>query len=259
VSERTDDPAELAGLVAAEARRAPLLLATDFDGTLAPVAPRPSEAIIRDDARRALEALSLRAAVAIVSGRELSDLQARVGLGGLALAGEHGGDLLLPGGERRGLELSVAQRDALGAFARFADLLLAGTGGEVERKRLGVAAHTRRVDECARRRFEEALLLRAREVAGPAELEVLQGKRVLELRARGASKGLGLRRLRELLAKDAYVVAIGDDLTDEELFREAAREGGRGVKVGAGETIARSRLAGPEEVARFLVGLVALI
>ncbi len=248
------DPVELAALVVKESAGTPLLLATDFDGTLAAVVPSPSDAILRDDARRALETLALRVHVAVVSGRELSDLQARVGLRGITLAGEHGGDLLLPGGERQGLGLTDAQRNALEGFGRYAELLLAGTGGEVERKRLGVAAHTRRIEEGAQRRFEETLLFRARELA-PLGLDVLEGKRVIELRPGGASKGLGLRRIRELVAPTAYVLAIGDDQTDEELFREAIREGGHAVKVGMGETIAQSRVAGPEDVARLLEAL----
>jgi trehalose 6-phosphate phosphatase len=250
------DPLELAALVAKESGSSPLLVATDFDGTLAPVAQSPGEAILRDDARRALEALARRAHVAVVSGRELSDLQARVGLRGITLAGEHGGDLLLPGGERQGLGLTDAQRNALEGFGRYAELLLAGTGGEVERKRLGVAAHTRRIEENAQRRFEETLLYRARELAS-AGLAVLEGKRVVELRPGGASKGEGLRRIRELVAPASYVLAIGDDQTDEELFREAIREGGRAVKVGLGDTIAQHRIAGPEEVARLLEALAS--
>ncbi len=198
-----------------------------------------------------------RVKVAVLSGRELSNLRAKVAIDGIALAGEHGGDLLLPGGDRRGLDLQPAERAVLDAFARYADLLLAGTGGLVERKRLAVAAHTRRVDEKDQRRLEEALLGRARELAKGAGLDAIPGKRVIEMRAQGAAKDFGLARLRELFAPESFVVAIGDDRTDEDLFREAAKSGGLSVKVGPGETGAKHRLEGPREVAEFLALLAS--
>src|ERR1700722_17659613 len=100
-----DDPVELAAQVVKEARANGLLVATDFDGTLAEVVLTPADAHLRDDVREALMALARRARVAVVSGRALSDLRARVAIEGVAVAGEHGGDILLPGGER--LEIEV--------------------------------------------------------------------------------------------------------------------------------------------------------
>lgn len=247
-----EDPGELAALVARERQGREVLVATDFDGTLADITLRPDDAMLREDVRQALLRLVARVRVAILSGRELSDLRARVAIEGVVLAGEHGGDILLPGSDRRGLELTPSERAGLDTYARYADLLLAGTGGEVERKRLAVAAHTRRVGDDGWRRLEDALLMRAREVGRTAGLDSVPGKRVVELRARGASKALGLARVRQLVAPDAYVVALGDDVTDEDLFKEAFKTGGVTIKVGDGETVARHRLKGPAEVAELL-------
>jgi trehalose 6-phosphate phosphatase len=255
VTEVLEDPRLLAASVLREAGGRPLLVASDFDGTLAEITPTPAESRLRDDCRAALEALARRARVAILSGRELSSLTARCGLEGVALAGEHGGDLFLPSNGLHALELDHRARAALDAFELFAARLLGGTGGEVERKRLAVAAHTRQVEEAARPGLEAALLGRARELAKDPSVDAIEGKRVVELRASGATKAHGLARIRALLAPGAHVVAIGDDVTDEDLFREAAREGGSTIKVGAGETVARSRLAGPAEVAVFLLEL----
>jgi trehalose 6-phosphate synthase/phosphatase len=255
VSDPFDEPRELAARVVSLATGREILVASDFDGTLAPIVPRPDDATLREDSRAALAALAGRAHVAIVSGRELSKLRARVALPGIALAGEHGGDLLLPSGERSALELSKGAREALDAFGRFADLLLAGTGGEVERKKLATAAHTRRIEK-DRDRLESVLLARGREIgATSGQVEAIPGRRVVELRAQGASKGLGLVRIKAALAPRAFVVALGDDRTDEDLFREVLRDGGMAVRVGAGETCARQRVEGPEAVARFLEAL----
>ena len=50
-------------------------------------------------------------------------------------------------------------------------------------------------------------------------LEVLEGKKVLEVRLRGVSKSLVAQRVREEIAPNGVIVAVGDDRTDEELFR----------------------------------------
>ncbi|MBI3725231.1 bifunctional alpha,alpha-trehalose-phosphate synthase (UDP-forming)/trehalose-phosphatase, partial [bacterium] len=81
------------------------------------------------------------------------------------------------------------------------------------------------------------------------------GKKIVELRARGASKDAALGKLRATVAPDALVIAVGDDTTDEDLFRAALLASGLAVRVGEGPSVAPERLAGPEDVARFLEGL----
>jgi trehalose-phosphatase len=253
---RRSTPRALADEVTALVKGKALLVASDFDGTLAEIVPVPRDARLRDDARTALAALAQRALVAVVSGRELSDLRARVAIEGVALAGEHGGDLLLPGGERREVELSPAGRQALDGFGRYADLLLAGTGGLVERKRLGIAAHVRNVVENAPK-LEEQLLARAHEIGKGGLVQPVKGKKVVELRAAGASKAVGLERVRATLAPTAFVIALGDDETDEDLFRAALDASGMAVKVGDGPSYAPVSLEGPEQVAQFLAAIAA--
>jgi trehalose-phosphatase len=194
--------------------------------------------------------------VLVVSGRDLDDLRSRTGLPGVALAGGHGGELLLAGGERREVGLVPADVERVDAFASFAERLLDGTGGEVERKRHSTAAHTRRVDGRAQSWFEEILVAAARKIAAGGDLEVVPGKCVVELRSRAATKDRALRAFRAGVP-GAWAVAIGDDVTDEDLFREAVRGGGTAIKVGAGASIAPHRLEDPEAVARFLEALAA--
>src|SRR5262249_1318812 len=138
-------PSALAEEVLAAARGRPLAIVCDFDGTISDIVPRPADARIRADAPAALTPLPDSALVTVASGRSLDDLASRVELDDVALAGEHGAQVRLLSGEERVLDLSPSARIALDAFARYAERLLAGTEGEVERKVFATAAHTRRL------------------------------------------------------------------------------------------------------------------
>jgi trehalose 6-phosphate phosphatase len=86
-------------------------------------------------------------------------------------------------------------------------------------------------------------------------VHVLQGKRIVEVSVVEADKGTALVALRDAVGADA-VAYFGDDVTDEHAF-ERLGEGDLTVKVGAGETLARYRVAGPEDVAAALSVLLA--
>lgn len=233
----------------------PLAVATDFDGTLAEISDDPSRVALIPASRAALESLARRARVLVLSGRELADLETRASLRGVALGGEHGGDRRLASGERILAPLDEASRDALEGFAREAESLLAGSGGWVERKRLSVAAHTRRVPPGAAPAIERALGLAAAARACESSLGAIAGKRVVELRAHGASKDVALAWFAGLEPRAGTVLALGDDATDEDLFRATNALGGYTIKVGEGWSLARRRLVDPRSVARFLEGL----
>ncbi|MGH8721137.1 MAG: trehalose-phosphatase, partial [Burkholderiales bacterium] len=112
-------------LRAAAGRRLAVFL--DYDGTLTPIVERPEDAVLAAQTRAVLRALGQRHAVAIVSGRDLADVRARVGLEGLHYAGSHGFDIAGPRG-------SHAHEAALGAAPH-----LAAAADEVERDSAGLA------------------------------------------------------------------------------------------------------------------------
>lgn len=92
-----------------------------------------------------------------------------------------------------------------------------------------------------------AMIVKAAQAAAPFlkkfDMEILMGKKVIEIRPRGASKGEAVRKL--ATASKAYrPVYFGDDATDEDAFRV---RGVTGVKIGPGKSAARFRLAGPRE------------
>ncbi|MRG58835.1 bifunctional alpha,alpha-trehalose-phosphate synthase (UDP-forming)/trehalose-phosphatase [Agromyces sp. CFH 90414] len=228
-----------------------LLVALDFDGTLAPLVDRPEDARATE---RALAAIRRLAAiddtrVAIVSGRALDSLgQVAAAPSGTMLSGSHGVELKLDTGPIQ-LDLREAELANLDRLAEIVDTVAAGSEGAwIERKPAGLALHTRRLNAAdglalqqdARRRVSAELL----------GITVRSGKSVLEFAVRSSDKGESLNRLRQHMGASA-VLYVGDDVTDEDAF--AVLEGSDvGVKVGQGKSLASHRVRSPEEVAELL-------
>lgn len=245
----------------------PAGLALDFDGTLSAIAARPEQARPLPGVREALRALAPRlAAVAIISGRPISQLLELVGLPELIYAGNHGVEWW------RDRQLSVDRPSAAAvtqlALARDA-LRLAVNGApglRLEDKGSGLSLHYRQSSRPAQ--AHETALALARRLAGD-QLAILEGRRVIELRAvPGADKGTAMRRLaRESRLRS--LVYFGDDATDLQAFQalEALnREAGLttlSVAVLNSEAVEEvaagvdATLAGPEAAADLLTALAS--
>jgi trehalose 6-phosphate phosphatase len=206
----------LLGPLRAEPERAAVL--TDIDGTLAPIVERAEEAAVPAAARETLAALNRRfGLVGCVSGRQALVARELVGLDDLAYAGNHGLELLLPGGAAAEPDPSIVGRER--EAAEFLNSDGAATkGADLRREDKGAiqALHWRGVTD------ETAAEARARELAiaaGKAGLEPHWGRKVLELRPTGGGgKGAAVA---SLLASDgiAHAVYAGDDRTDLDAFR----------------------------------------
>lgn len=252
----TTDPRSLATVVARAARmpRAARVLLVDLDGTLAPIAARPEDAEVPADALDGLDRLCGAGwTIAIVSGRSASSARRLVPLTRVRVFGSHG--LEGPWPERRRPRVDPRTAGRLARLGRSAESLAERTPGAwVERKPAGFAIHDRAVEPARRTAFRRAV----RDWIEPLDLdgiEVLPGKRIVEFRAAGVHKGRVLEALGfdRPSRHDPSLVALGDDRTDEDLFR--ALEGrGLAVRVGrrGGVTSARLRLASPKGVASFL-------
>jgi trehalose 6-phosphate phosphatase len=210
----------------AEPARAAIL--TDVDGTLAPIVPRPEEAAVPPRAAELLARLSERyGLVGCISGRRAEEARRLVGVDGIAYAGNHGLELLLPGDEAPRFDPSLQGRegDAAAFAAELDGEALAAAGLRLEDKGPIQALHWR---GAADERSAEA---RAREIAatgGRAGLEPRWGRKVLELRPPGG--GGKDAAVAALLAADGVTAAVyaGDDRTDLDAFRRLRelREGG---------------------------------
>lgn len=234
-------------------------LFVDYDGVLADIAPEPAAAVLPAERRRVLAALAERLPVVVVSGRDLADVSAMVGLDGLPVAGSHGFDVRLPGGQRpeHGAEAFLPLLDA--AEHQLRDGLARIPGAWVERKRFSVAAHYRQVVAEDVDRVDAVVA----DVASVApRLRRTGGKKVHELRPDlDWDKGRAVLWLLSVLDLDRLGVVpvyLGDDETDEDAF--AVLDGrGWGIVVGepAHPTAATARLRDPDEVTGFLALLSA--
>jgi trehalose 6-phosphate phosphatase len=197
----------------------------DYDGTMTPIVERPEDALLAHDTRRALERLGAVCPVAVVSGRDLDDVRAMVGVPGIWYAGSHGFDILGPNGERH--QMAIASLPALDAAERQLRAAVAEIpGARVERKRFAVAVHHRQVPAD---RVPDVASAVGRVAAEHPGLHRTGGKRVIELRpAVPWDKGKALRFVLETLGLDGPDVApvyVGDDETDEDAFRAIADRG----------------------------------
>jgi trehalose 6-phosphate phosphatase len=247
--------AALAALAADPARR-PVLVALDFDGTLAPLQDDPSQSRIIPAGVEALARLAGTPGVwlALVSGRSMSDLHTLAQVpAGTFLIGSHGAErarVTTWGLDRDVVQLSDEQADRLASLGAEAARIARGRDGVwVETKPTAVVVHTRLAESSVAEPAEhEAIVLGERLGSG-----VLHGKDVVEISVLTASKGEALTALRDELAAPVVLYA-GDDVTDEHAFA-ALHDDDLTVKVGPGDTDARFRVDGPDQIVAALTAL----
>lgn len=233
-----------------------LLVALDFDGTLAPEVDQPHGARALPEAQEAIIRLTALpdTTVALVSGRALDSLiEVAQVPDSVLLVGSHGVEYRVAGETDLALTADEqAHRESLETILR--DIAAAHENVAVEEKPAGFALHTRLADPAttdavqaeARRRVEAEALGTTEKV----------GKNVLEFSVRNATKGDGIKRLRSISGSTAVLFA-GDDVTDEDAF-EVLTPGDFGLKCGPGETAAAFRVAAPADVAHILQDLAEL-
>jgi len=204
----------------------PLYLFLDYDGTLVPIAATPERAVPPPEILRLLRALTatdgLRAAV--VSGRDLPDLEALLPVPGLYLAACHGALIKPPRAEPYALIKQPEHRRLERLAAATRELTFGRTGFLVEPKTLSLALHYRLAHPAeAEAVLREFAALRERHCPAPG-WETVSGRKVPEVRPAGVNKGAAVLHLLDAWP-GACPVYIGDDVTDEDAFRALAGRG----------------------------------
>lgn len=237
------------------AARAQIVVAFDFDGTLAPLVDDPADSRAVDGSLPALRALSTRAGVrvALVSGRDLATLRTLTSGDGpddgesvepLVLIGSHGAQWSTAHDPAGLSQDEVRAHERL--HADLVEVTAAHPGSRIEVKPTSVVLHTRGLDE------------HSASSAYAAAHEMLErhpgvfrtpGKDVLEMAVVHAGKGPALIELADSTEAEAVLFA-GDDVTDERAFaalHERFGEDALTIKVGDGDTAAAHRI--PDEPA----------
>ena len=234
--------------------RRPLLVVSDFDGTLSRIVEDPWGATILPLGRRALRRLAGLAGVHVVvlSGRTAADVAARVRVGNVTYLGNHGMEqAFLPRrgrAERLRPTVDSASHEAVHAAERLADEVPRRVGEPwliVERKPPAVAFHYRQAAdlEDAARRVRAAV----EELDPEHVLERFPGRRVLELRPLGAvAKGEAVAGLIDKLHPGS-VFLLGDDVSDALAFRMLREARAAGVTDGVAVAV-QARAEAPLEV-----------
>jgi trehalose 6-phosphate phosphatase len=234
-----------------------LLVALDFDGTLAPTVDDPEKARATPEARAAVERLIAlpETRVAMVSGRSLADLEQVAPFGdGVLLVGSHGIELRLDDPDDV-LALNAEEQQQLDVLGQVLDQI-ADTLDSVwlEPKPAGFALHTRLATD---RHSRVAHLVAINELKAEApDAKVRLGKNVIEFSVRSTTKGEAVEHLRRYTHATAVFYA-GDDVTDEDAFVALGADD-FGLKSGTGPTAADHRVDGPKDVAAVLSLLATL-
>lgn len=237
-----------------------LLLFLDFDGTLAPISPRPDAATLPDSLRDVICRLVRLMPVVVISGRTLADLRRRLNVPGLRYIAQHGLVFKEPRSPMRWLG-QRASRSRVREWVRVLHSSAEGVPGAlVEDKGLSVALHDRQVLPADRLILRRRVLRAVKPWVTSGQATLIRGKRVLEIRPSGFwNKGTAVASVLALSwAGSRIPVYLGDDWTDRDGFR-AVRGLGLAVRVGGRRGVwgEDAWLSGPTAVANVLAWLMA--
>jgi len=229
-----------------------LLVACDYDGTVAPIVNDPMKALPLRETSVALRNLAAlpQTEVAVISGRSLRDLAALSRLPAeIHLVGSHGSEFDIGFALELDPQLRERHTDLINGLQ---SIVATHDGITLEKKPASVAVHYRNVEP---NDVDAALAALADLAESIGQVTVRHGKMVCELLLVPTDKGRALTTVRSNVGATA-VLFLGDDLTDEHAFDTLAGPD-VGVKVGEGPTIASFRVESPDEVAILLASLCA--
>jgi len=244
----------------------------DYDGTLTPIVDTPSEATLAPSMREVIQQLSEKYVTAIVTGRKIETIYKFVHLNSLYYAGSHGFDIR--GAHNTQMKQVAADFRPLlqRAYQELCDQLKDIPGTLVEDNDFSISVHFRKVDPRLVPTIEKAV---DQQIVRCPKLSKKFGKKVFEIRPRmDWDKGKAVKWLLQSMfhgkkrkkkrkkLQEIIPVYIGDDLSDEDAFRELkSYEHSVSIHVkGKKErtTAASYQLNNPSEVETFLLKLTQL-
>jgi len=223
----------------------------DYDGTLIPFSDTPEKAIPDPELLKLLKDLTAneKNQVVIISGRDRKSLESWLGHLNLDFIGEHGVWLKERGSDWRTItKLSGKWKSEIRSVL---ELYVDRTPGSfIEEKDYSLVWHHRKVETGLGELRTRELSSHLNYLSSNMNLQVLEGDMVVEIKSAQVNKGRAAHQWIEDFPSD-YIIAIGDDWTDEDTFR-AMPEDALTVKVGSTSSAAKYNLISPEEVRQFL-------
>ncbi len=233
------------------------LLLLDYDGTLVPFAARPEGAVPDHELRTLLTQLASDPAncVVVISGRSASDLQRWLGqVPRLGLAPEHGARWRLPGSDTwEGRSADTEWKNSVRPILQhFVDRT---PGSFVEEKEFALVWHFRTIEAEFGDWLATELVAMLEGMLAETELRAYRGNKIVEVKPMWANKGALAIELVPEYAGTAFILALGDDQTDEDMFAHLP-ENAWSVYVGGGLSKARYSVADTGGVRQLLRRLV---
>jgi len=230
------------------------ILIFDYDGTLVPIQRFPDEAVPEDKTLKLIETFAQKNKVVIVSGREQKFLERWFSSQQVYLIAEHGAFTKIPGGRWISeTELDNTWKDLL--YPIMQRYVKRCKGSFIEEKSASLCWHYRNADV----ELSDLRAIELREeinevLSSNLWLQIIEGHKVIEVKKSGYNKGTGAKKL---LGNEKYdfILAIGDDKTDEELFAALPSEAYT-IKVGKESSGARYNIQKQSGVMSFLNGLL---
>ena len=223
----------------------------DYDGTLAPYQKLPSLAAPSEELIDLLKQLTNDPAneIVIISGRDVNTLEKWLGKLQLNMIAEHGACIKLRGQEwKEQITIKTEWKEQIRPLMQlFVDRC---AGSFIEEKNSTLAWHYRNTNQelgfMRSRELRNALL----QLTANTALQVVDGNKVLEVRMVGVDKGVAALSMLAAIDPD-FILCIGDDATDEDMFR-VMRERGYTIKIGRANTSAQYTILSQKEVFPFL-------
>jgi trehalose 6-phosphate phosphatase len=225
----------------------------DLDGTLVDIEDRPDDVSVDPATLRFIERLRdhVGRALAIISGRDIHVIDRLLYPLVLPVAGVHGLQRRDAAGRLHSPTIDQSAVEAIAALVESA--FLSEPGVVIERKTGAVAIHYR-----LRPDFEKRCRAVAQKIVSDrADLNLISGKMVCEIRLHGNNKGGVISSfLEERPFKGRRPIFAGDDVTDEAGFLSVNDCGGISIKIGEDLTAARYRAANILELRNWFDGLI---
>jgi trehalose 6-phosphate synthase/phosphatase len=225
------------------------VLFLDYDGTLVPIRELPELAVPETNLVDLTVRLASVTDLVIISGRNRDFLDRWFSEVNVTLVAEHGAFIRYAGGE---WESSLGQdaswkEGIMPIMSRFTNRC---KGSFVEEKRASLSWHYRNADEDLSALRVIELKSELEEMILNMPLQIIDGHKVVEVKMAGYNKGTAAMKL-TASGRNDFILAIGDDKTDEELFA-ALPDNAVTIKVGKGPTKANYNFTRQTSVIRFL-------